>query len=83
MLTCATGSAFQQRYSRPAFMAPAAGKAVIGSNIPTFADRYRGDFNQRMPLYLLQFFFTSISAGNTFFLLPTTARYYLLLTTYY
>ena len=36
-------------------MAPAAGKAVIGSNIPTFADRYRGDFSQRMPLYLLQF----------------------------
>ena len=55
ILTCAIGSAFQQRYSRPAFMAPAAGKAVIGSNIPTFADRYRGDFSQRMPLYLLQF----------------------------
>ena len=41
----------------------------------------RGYFSQRMPFYLLHFFFTSISAGNTLVLLPTVARDYRLLTT--
>ena len=43
----------------------------------------QGYFSQIIPLYLLQFFFTSISAGNRSFLLPTTARDYWLLATGY